>query len=212
MQYPIAVLMSGRGTTLANLIAWHAAGRLEADLRLVVSSSPDAGGLRSAAAYGIESLVLDHRTHRRADQLSPPLFAACRAREIRLVVCGGFLRKLEIPADFAGRVINIHPSLLPAFGGKGMYGLRVHEAVLASGATGSGCTVHLVDDEFDHGGIIAQRRVPVLPGDTANDLARRIFAEECELLPRVINAFAAGQIEAGAGRLVVPHELSGVAG
>jgi folate-dependent phosphoribosylglycinamide formyltransferase PurN len=98
----------------------------------------------------------------------------------------GFLSLVEIPADFAGRVINIHPSLLPAFGGKGFHGRHVHEAVIARGCTVSGCTVHIVDNEYDHGRIVLQEPVRVLPDDTTDSLAARVFAAECELLPRVI--------------------------
>ena len=98
----------------------------------------------------------------------------------------GFLSLVEIPDDFAGRVINIHPSLLPAFGGKGFHGHHVHEAVIARGCTVSGCTVHLVDNEYDHGRVLLQEAVRVLPDDTPDSLAARVFATECELLPRAI--------------------------
>jgi phosphoribosylglycinamide formyltransferase 1 len=130
-------------------------------------------------------------------------------RDIRLVVCGGFLRRLVIPPDFTGRVINIHPSLIPAFSGEGMYGMRVHEAVLAAGARETGCTVHLVDDQYDHGPVLARRRVAVLPGDTPGELARRVFAAETELLPAVINAFAAGEVEVRDGLPVMPPSFAG---
>jgi folate-dependent phosphoribosylglycinamide formyltransferase PurN len=102
----------------------------------------------------------------------------------------GFLQLLPIPDDFRGRVMNIHPALLPAYGGKGMYGRRVHEAVLASGAAESGATVHFVDDEYDHGAIIAQERVPVVPGDTTDSLATRVLAAEHRLYPRTLHNLA----------------------
>lgn len=194
MNYPIAVLISGSGTTLANLVDWRSAGRLLAELRLVISSNPEAGGLAHARRAGIECVVLDHREFRKASRLSGPLFQACRDAGVRLAVCGGFLRRLAIPPDFAGRIINIHPSLIPAFCGAGMYGMRVHEAVLAAAATETGCTVHLVDDRYDHGPVLAQSKVAVLPGDTPQALARRVFLAECELLPAVINAFVRGEI------------------
>ncbi len=209
MNYPIAVLISGGGTTLANLLAWRKAGRLRADLRLVISSNPEAGGLNHAQEAGIESLVIDHRTHRQAGEISGPLFQACRERGVQLVACGGFLRRLVIPPDFAGRVINIHPSLIPAFSGEGMYGMRVHEAVLEAGVSETGCTVHLVDDQYDHGPVLARRKVEVLPGDSPAELARRVFAAECELLPAVINAFAAGEVEVLDGQPVMPPSFAG---
>jgi phosphoribosylglycinamide formyltransferase-1 len=102
----------------------------------------------------------------------------------------GFLKLVQIPADFAGRVINIHPALLPAFGGKGFHGMHVHRAVLARGCTVSGCTVHLVDNEYDHGRIILQKTVPVLPDDTPESLAARVFAVECQALPEAIARFS----------------------
>ena len=101
----------------------------------------------------------------------------------------GFLHLLAIPADFAGRVINIHPSLLPAFGGKGFHGEHVHRAVLERGCTVSGCTVHLVDDQYDHGRILLQATVPVLTDDTVSSLAARVFAAECDALPTAISRF-----------------------
>ena len=114
---------------------------------------------------------------------------------------GGFLRKVLIPDDFQNRVINIHPSLIPAFCGKGMYGSKVHSGVIEYGCKLSGCTVHFVDDDYDHGPIIAQASVPVLPDDSAKDLAARVFQKECELLPQIINQLASGNVKM-AGRVV----------
>jgi folate-dependent phosphoribosylglycinamide formyltransferase PurN len=107
----------------------------------------------------------------------------------------GFLHLLEIPKDFAGRVVNIHPSLLPAFGGRGFHGMHVHRAVLARGCTVSGCTVHLVDGEYDHGRILLQKVVPVLSDDSAESLAARVFAAECEALPEAITRLAASRLQ-----------------
>ncbi len=119
------------------------------------------------------------------------------------MICAGFLKRLAIPARYAARVVNIHPSLIPSFCGAGMYGHHVHEAVLAAGAKLSGCTVHFVDDHYDHGPIIAQRAVPVLAGDTSSSLAARVFAQECELYPTVINWLALGMIRIDGCRAVV---------
>jgi phosphoribosylglycinamide formyltransferase-1 len=113
---------------------------------------------------------------------------------VELVVMGGFLKHLLIPTDFSGRVMNIHPSLIPAFCGQGFFGRRVHEAVLEYGARISGCTVHFVDDEYDHGPIIMQRAVPVLDDDSPASLAARVFAHECEAYPEAIQLFAEGRI------------------
>jgi folate-dependent phosphoribosylglycinamide formyltransferase PurN len=122
------------------------------------------------------------------------VFGACRDAGATLVVMAGWLHLLPVPGDFADRTINIHPSLLPAFGGKGFHGLHVHRGVLARGCTVSGCTVHLVDDEYDHGRILVQRTVPVLADDTAESLAARVFAAECVALPEAIGRFAAGSL------------------
>jgi folate-dependent phosphoribosylglycinamide formyltransferase PurN len=118
--------------------------------------------------------------------------ALFRRHDIALVVLAGFLRRVpaEVVAAFRGRILNIHPALLPSFGGAGMYGSRVHAAVLASGAQESGCTVHLVDEEYDRGPILAQRRVPVLPDDTVETLAARVLASEHQLLPAVVRDIA----------------------
>lgn len=181
----LAVLLSGSGRTLENLLDRIAAGSLAARIAVVVASRDHVRGIVIARQAGIPVHVLP-RSGRPLDEWSRSIFAPCREARADLVVMAGFLSLVEIPNDFAGRVINIHPSLLPAFGGRGFHGRHVHEAVLDRGCTVSGCTVHLVDDEYDHGRILAQEAVPVLPDDTPDSLAARVFAAECELLPRVI--------------------------
>ncbi|MFN5708402.1 MAG: phosphoribosylglycinamide formyltransferase, partial [Planctomycetota bacterium] len=173
-----------------NLLQWQTAGKLAAQIVLVGSSSADAAGLQYAAAAGIPCFVVDHRTVRDEVEFSRQIFTRCRELTVDYVVLGGFLRKLRIPADFERRVVNIHPSLIPAFAGKGFYGRRVHEAVLRQGCKVTGCTVHFVDDEFDHGPIIDQAAVRVQDSDTPETLAARVFAAECELYPAVINRLA----------------------
>jgi phosphoribosylglycinamide formyltransferase 1 len=190
----IAVLISGGGTTLRNLIDKFAGNQLRAKIVVVVSSTADAKGLHHAAAANIPSAIIEPKSFPTRADFSAAVFDQCRKASADLVVMGGWLKLLDIPSDFGGRVINIHPALIPSFCGKKMYGPRVHEAVLASGATVSGCTVHFVDNEYDHGPIIAQRTVPVLDGDTPSSLAARVFAQECELYPRVINWLADGCI------------------
>jgi phosphoribosylglycinamide formyltransferase 1 len=122
---------------------------------------------------------------------------------VELVVMAGFLSLWPIPPQFAGRVINIHPALLPAFGGHGMFGHHVHEAVLATGCKVSGCTVHFVTNEYDQGPIILQRCAPVLEGDTADTLAARIFEQECQALPDAIRLFAQGRLKVEGRRVSV---------
>lgn len=176
----LGVLLSGTGRTLQNLIDRIAAGTLRAEVACVISDRPDAFGLRRARDASLPSLV----------QRDPEaIWRALRAHRTDLVCLCGWLRLLPIAADYRDRVLNIHPALLPAFGGKGFHGDRVHEAVLASGARESGCTVHLCDDVYDHGPILLQKKVPVLPGDTVQTLAARVFAAECEAYPEAITAW-----------------------
>ena len=186
----LVVLLSGSGRSLANLIEKIAAGRLRASIELVVASRGDVRGAEVARAAGIPTAVLPRRGQA-VEAWSAEIFAACRKALPDLVVMAGFLQLVQIPADFSGRVINIHPSLLPAFGGQGFHGMHVHRAVLARGCTISGCTVHLVDDHYDHGRIILQRVVRVLADDTPESLAARVFAAECSALPQAIGRLTA---------------------
>lgn len=193
----LVVLISGGGTTLRNLIEQIRAGRLDARIERVISSTPMAYGLQIAAEAGIPGEVVAWRSYADDDSASEQLFERCRQINPHLVVCGGFLKKLVVPRDFENRVVNIHPSLIPAYCGHGYYGRRVHEAVLAAGEPVSGCTVHFVDNEYDHGPIIAQRQVPVMPGDTPESLAARVFEAECDLYPDVLRRYARGEIRPG---------------
>lgn len=192
---PIAVFISGGGTTLKNLIEKVRGGELEVEIRLVVSSSADAGGLQYAHEAGIRSAIVDRRQYDSVRDFSNAIFDLCRAAEIELAACGGFLKLLEIPPDFEGRVVNIHPSLIPHFCGKGFYGGRVHAAVLEHGVKVTGCTIHFVDNQYDHGPIILQRPVPVLDDDTPETLAARVFETECEAYPEAIKLFAEGRLK-----------------
>lgn len=189
----LAVLLSGSGRTLDNLLERIAAGRLGASVAVVVSSRDDVRGVRIAAAAGLPVRVVSPRG-RSVAELSDAVFGICESFQADLVVLAGFLHLLRIPALYAGRVINIHPSLLPAFGGQGFHGMHVHRAVLERGCTISGCTVHLVDDEYDHGRVLLQKTVPVLRDDTPESLGARVFAAECDALPEAIAAFVPGAI------------------
>ena len=191
---PIAVLISGGGTTLRNLIEKIQAGTLPVEIRLVISSSPNAAGLQFAEAGRIPALVVEKTKSLSAAEFSEAVFGPCREADVQYVVMGGFLKHVLIPPDFENRVINIHPALLPNFGGNGMYGLHVHEAVLASGTKTTGCTVHFVDNQYDHGPIILQREVAVESSDTPESLHARVFAQEREALPDALRMLAAGPI------------------
>jgi formyltetrahydrofolate-dependent phosphoribosylglycinamide formyltransferase len=190
----IVVLLSGGGTTLANLIAKIADGSLDARIERVVSSTSKARGLQIAAEAGIPTSAVDPKTFSSIDDYSAATFAECRRAEPHLVVMGGFLKFVKIPSDFEGRVVNIHPALIPAFCGHGFYGRRVHEAVLNYGAKVSGCTVHFVDQQYDHGPIILQRVVPVEEDDTPDTLAARVFAAECEAFPEALRWYASARL------------------
>ena len=187
----LAVLLSGSGRTLENLLERSDGGMLPASVAVVVSSRADVRGARIAERAGVPVRVLPPGGQG-VDRWSESIFAACREARADLVVMAGFLHLVRIPHDFAGRVINIHPSLLPAFGGRGFHGMNVHRAVLERGCTVSGCTVHLVDDEYDHGRVLLQQAVPVLSDDSPESLAARVFAAECQTLPEAIGRIAAG--------------------
>ncbi len=191
---PIAVLISGGGTTLKNLIDLQQRGSLEVDFRLVISSRSDAGGLRFAEAAGIPTRVIVRKKFADAQSHSQAIFSACHDAGARLVVMGGFLQHVLIPSEFDFRVMNIHPSLIPSFSGEGFYGLRVHQAALDYGVKVSGCTVHFVDNHFDHGPVILQRTCPVLDNDSAETLQARVFEQECLALPEAIQLFAEGRL------------------
>ena len=190
----MAVLISGGGTTLRNLIQRIEAGSLDAEILLVVASTPKAGGLRFAEGAGIPRAVVRRKDFPSQDAFSADLFDRCRQAGVDLVVLGGFLKQLTIPDDFTNRVINIHPALIPSFCGDGMYGHFVHEAVLDYGAKVSGCTVHFADNEYDHGPVILQKAVPVLDDDTPETLAARVFEAECQAYPEALDLIAAGRV------------------
>ncbi len=190
----LAVLLSGSGTTLQNLLDRIADGRLRVQIVLVVSSNAGAYGLARAREAGIPTAVVERKACASREEFSARIFEACRRARADLVCLAGFLQLLPIPEDFAGRVLNIHPALIPAFCGKGFYGRHVHEAVLAYGAKLSGCTVHFADNQYDHGPIVLQRAVPVLDDDTPETLAARVFAQECEAYPEAIQLFAEGRL------------------
>jgi phosphoribosylglycinamide formyltransferase-1 len=199
---PLAVLISGGGTTLRNLLERIEAGTLSAEVKLVISSTAKAGGLRFAEQASISSLVAHPKDYASPEAYSEAIFAPCRAAGVALVVMGGFLKHVLIPDDFESRVINIHPGLIPAFCGKGYYGHYVHQAVLDYGARISGCTVHFADNEYDHGPIILQRTVDVLDDDTPETLAARVFQQECEAYPEAIQLIAEDRLKV-VGRRVV---------
>ena len=181
----LAVMISGGGRTLLNLLDRIAKGDLQAQVALVIASSECAGAEKSRAA-GLPTLVIPGRIP--AQKLETVL----REHRIDWVVLAGYLKLVDIPPAFNGRVVNIHPALLPKHGGPGLYGHFVHEAVLKAGDKVSGCTVHLCDSRYDTGPIVLQREVPVLPGDTPDSLAARVFEAEREAFPQALRKLLSG--------------------
>jgi len=194
----LIVLLSGGGRTLLNLLHEKELGRFDAEFPLVISSRGDVAGVQRARDAGLEVEIIRPRDF--PDRAS---FTAHQARRIAevphdLVVMAGYMVFFAPPSELQGRMVNIHPALLPSYGGKGMYGDRVHAAVLAAGETESGCTVHVVDDQYDHGPTLAQTRVPVRADDTVETLAARVFEAECSTYPAAIARYA-GTLEPRVG-------------
>lgn len=193
-RFRLAVMISGSGTGLQNLIDRIADGRMPGcEIVVVVSSRAEAAGAARAAAAGLPVDVIRVKDHPDVARFSDMITLTLDAFMPDLVVQSGWLCYWRLPPRWLGKVINLHPALLPAFGGKGMHGMHVHEAVLAAGARESGATVHWVDNEYDHGAIIDQARCGVESGDTPESLAARVQALERELLPRVILRIAAAR-------------------
>lgn len=200
---PIAVWISGGGTTLRNLLEKIEQGLLQVDIRLVIASKPSSAGLQYARKAGVPELVVQKGDYEQPEGYCEAMFDPCREAGVEYVVMAGFLKHVLIPDDFENRVVNIHPSLIPAFCGQGMYGHNVHDAVVAYGAKISGCTVHFVDNEFDHGPIILQRTVSIQPEDSSDDVAARVFEAECEAYPTVLQWLSTGRIQVHDRKVII---------
>ena len=203
MKIRLGVLLSGSGTTLENFLLRIADGRLDAEVAVVIASRANAYGLVRARNAGIPTRVVARRDYPDVEAFSDALDAALDEFRPDLVTLAGFLSLWKIPPRYEGRVLNIHPALIPAVCGKGFFGGRVHQAVVESGVKVSGCTVHFADNEYDNGPIILQRAVPVHHADTPEDVARKVFAEECEAYPEAIRLFAEGKLRIENGRVLV---------
>jgi phosphoribosylglycinamide formyltransferase-1 len=191
----LAVCVSGSGTTLQNLIDRTAAGTLRAVIVRVVASKPRIKAIERAEAAGIPLTVAVRGVHDTLEDFSAAVFEPIRRDRADLVILGGFLSLVAIPPDYEGRVINIHPALIPSFCGKGYHGMVVHQDAIATGVKVSGCTVHFADATYDTGPIILQRTLPVLDDDTPETLAARVFEAECQALPDAIALYAAGRLK-----------------
>ncbi|MCC6465730.1 MAG: phosphoribosylglycinamide formyltransferase [Planctomycetes bacterium] len=184
------VLISGSGTTMENLLQRAQEGTCQLEVRGVLASKTGIAGITRAQKYGVPVQVVNRKDFTDAQAFSRQVFKLVSAVKPDVVLMAGFLSYVHIPERFKGRVMNIHPSLLPKFGGKGMYGLKVHEAVLKAGEKETGCSVHYVDDQYDHGPVILQKKVPVLAGDTAETLQARVQEAEREAYPDAVNLYA----------------------
>lgn len=198
----LAVLISGGGTTLLNLLEKNRAGKLNAEFPIVIASKEDCRGVERARDAGLQCEPVVRSQFDSVELFSERIFDLCRSSDVDLVILGGFLSLVQIPSDFAHRVVNIHPSLIPAFCGKGFHGHHVHEAVLERGSKVSGCTVHFANNEYDAGPIILQNVVPVMNDDTPDTLQQRVFEAECEAFPEAIRLFASGRLTIDGTRVV----------
>jgi len=191
----LAILISGSGTTLQNLIDKINDKTLNANIQIVISSAPDTYGIKRAEQNNIPVTIVQRRGYNNSDIFSNTIINEIEKYSVDLIILAGFLHLFKIPDKYSGKVMNIHPGLIPSFCGKGYYGHHVHEAVVESGVKVSGCTVHFVDNEYDCGPIIIQRVVPVHEDDSPETLAQRIFKEECIAYPEAINLFAEGRLK-----------------
>jgi phosphoribosylglycinamide formyltransferase 1 len=195
----IGVLASHEGTTLQCIIDACASGRIDGRVVAVISNNSGSGALRRAAAAGVETFHLSSATHSSGDALDAAICAALQRARADVVFLAGYMKRLgpTTLAAFPARILNTHPALLPKFGGHGMFGDRVFEAVLAAGESESGASVHLVDAEYDTGAVVRQERVPILPGDTLESLKVRVQACEREAVVRTLAAVASGELVLG---------------
>ena len=191
----LGVLISGSGNTLQNLIDQIEQGKLIATIQVAISSKPDVVGLGRARKHGIPTAIVPYSNYKNVDAFSQAITAELDKYPIDLITLAGFVHFYKIPEKYKGKVMNIHPGLIPAFCGHNYYGKKVHDAVINYGAKVSGCTVHFADNVYDNGPIIIQRTVPVLEDDTPRSLAARVFREECEAYPEALRLFAAGRLK-----------------
>jgi formyltetrahydrofolate-dependent phosphoribosylglycinamide formyltransferase len=199
----LAVLVSGSGTTLQNLIDRIGERSLDARIKLVIASKPGLVAQQRAADAELPSAVVNRKGFEDVQAFSRRVFLLCDQAQVDLVCLAGWLCLLDIPARYEHKVMNIHPALLPAFGGRGMYGQRVHQAVLDHGCKVSGCTVHFVDNTYDNGPIILQKTCDVRDDDAPQTLAKRVFELETSAYPEAIRLFQRGALSVDGRRVRV---------
>ncbi|GAB5439887.1 MAG: phosphoribosylglycinamide formyltransferase [Fuerstiella sp.] len=202
----LGVLISGGGTTLLNFLDCIRTGSLNAEVAVVIASRPDCKGVQRAQDAGLNVLAIRRGDFESLTAFSNEVFAQLRAANVDLVTMAGYLSLLQIPDDFRWKVLNIHPSLIPSFCGRGMYGHHVHEAVVARGAKVSGCTVHFADNEYDHGPIVLQRAVELPDAATADEVAEIVFQQETAAYPEAIRRVASGKLQIDDRRTIYTSE------
>ena len=195
----LGVLVSGGGRTLLNIADCIDLGDLPATVAVVISSRAAAPAVQRGRDRGFDVRVAPRKNFPNEKEMHDTITSLLLEHLVDLVCLGGYMRWYRVDPSFEHRVMNIHPALLPDFGGRGMVGRRVHRAVLDSDATVSGCTIHFVDDQYDHGPIILQRTCPVLPGDDEDHLAGRVFEQECLAYPEAIRLFADDRLSVADG-------------
>ena len=191
----LAILLSGSGTTMLNIQQCIDEGKLNAEIKIVISSRGDVKGVERARKIGVEPVIIRRKDFDSIEEFSDSIATVVRDAGCGLVVQAGWLCLWHIPDDFVNRVMNIHPALLPSFGGKGMWGHFVHEAVLEAGCKISGCTVHFCTNEYDKGPIIVQRSCAAFDSDSPEQLAARVFEQECIAYPEAIELFEQGRLK-----------------
>ncbi len=201
----LVVLASGGGTNLQAIIDNIEAGKLDAQIKAVISNNSKSGALERARNHKIPDIHLSQKQFATPDEFDQKLLSVLKEKETDLVVLAGYMKMISptVIREYKNRIINIHPALLPSFGGKGMYGIHVHEAVIGSGVKVTGVTVHTVDEVYDHGPILFQKCVPVLADDTPESLQQRVLPHEHEAYSKVIQLFAEGKIEIKDNKAIV---------
>jgi phosphoribosylglycinamide formyltransferase-1 len=184
----LAIFLSGNGSNFASILNAINTNQLDAEVVVVISNNSEAGGLRIASECGILSVVIERSLFASGEEFGATMLGILKDKQTDLIVLAGYMRKIPplVIKNFPKRIVNIHPALLPKFGGKGMYGHYVHEAVIAAGETESGVTVHYVDEIYDNGDIIGQRSIPVLVGETPESLASRVLEVEHKMYPEIL--------------------------
>ena len=204
-KFRIAVLASGNGTNLQALIDAIKRRKLKAEIRIVISNNSNAYALERARKNNIKALHLSHKQFAAPEEFEEALISILQAEKVDLICLAGYMKKLSpvVVKLFKNKIINIHPALLPAFGGEGMFGIHVHEAVIKSGAKVTGVTVHFIDEVYDHGAIIYQKAVPVKEDETQEELQQRVLKIEHKVYPYVVGLLAEGKVVVKDGRAFI---------